>query len=1076
MKRKLFTFFLALTASVGTLFAESGTCGTNLTWDLTNGVLTISGTGAMDNYYSLDHSYAPWYSSHLSIKSVLINDGVTSIGNDAFYECYRLTSVMIPNSVTSIGYVAFSGCSSLTSVTIPNSVISIGYNAFYYCSSLPVIDNIRYADTYLVEAVNKSLSTYTIKEGTRFIGGSAFSSCSSLTSVTIPNSVTSIGNDAFEYCSSLTSVTIPNSVTNIESSVFYGCSRLTSVMIPNSVTSIGYSAFAGCHSLTSVTIPNSVTSIGSSAFSRCSSLTSVTIPNSVTSIGGYAFSDCSSLTSVVWNAKKCQDLTSAPFPETITSFSFGSEVEHIPAYLCSNLSNVKNIVLPCSVKSIGENAFNQSTIITKDCEITKTSETYLTLCEGENLKWSHINISNVKPLDSGDYVYKTKTILYDDSIATMHLTVNPIYKTILSDTTLCYSEDLYIDGVKCPLSKKVNQQQTWTRNLNTTEGCDSTITINVTWQKLSDFTITTRHEYDTYNSGSISYKKDDANYTGKYYYTLNGESGRSLNNLSKGNYILVFYDEECGDSIEKNITIRRYGMKVNNLYYLLDDAKHTATLTYRGSSYDDYSGEYSGNITIPKTITFDGKEYQVTGINGSAFSGCYNISSITMESETPISMYSSGLSNNCIIYVPYGSLNAYKSASGWKNYTIHVINPSHATSTTNSTSVIITLGNNEEAQHISSCGMEGGEMFAGNMLEYIGLEPESEYQNIPFIVNTKEGDQDVLVHSFTTPALELTTQPSKAVSSTTAILLAETNMSDAEMNCGFEWKRNDAPADMAGTKVYCPVASGQMAGRLKGLKDDVYYKYRAFYQSTAGNMYYGDWQYIFTGDVTVEFDPILYTYGATVVKEKEATISGYALAGSEDFTEQGFEYWSVSRADNVPNAPRRMPAALNEHHFVQASGIALRVTLTDLDAGTVYKYRVYGKVGNQYYYGTEQSFTTTGTYTPPTYTITFVNRDGTELQSSQVTEGEMPVYSGDTPVREEDDEYTYLFSGWTPTIVVATADATYTANYEATPKKSTGIEDVRSDKLNSATKILRDGHIYILREENIFTVDGREVR
>ena len=130
------------------------------------------------------------------------------------------------------------------------------------------------------------------------IANSAFSGCTSLTSVTIPNSVTSIGSSAFSDCTSLTSVTIPNSVTSIGSSAFSGCTSLTSVTIPNSVTWIGEYAFSGCSSLTSVTIPNSVTSIGGNAFSGCTSLTSVTIPNSVKSISSYAFQYCSSLTSV----------------------------------------------------------------------------------------------------------------------------------------------------------------------------------------------------------------------------------------------------------------------------------------------------------------------------------------------------------------------------------------------------------------------------------------------------------------------------------------------------------------------------------------------------------------------------------------------------------------------------------------------------------------------------------------------------------------------------------------------------------------------------------------------------------
>ena len=202
----------------------------------------------------------------VSLTSVTIPNSVTSIEYEAFAYCYDLTSVTIGNSVTSIGEVAFRDCSNLTSVTIGNSVTSIGNYAFEGCSSLPVENNLRYADTYLVEAVDKTLSTYSIKEGTKWIGDGAFAWCPSLTSVTIPNSVTSIGERAFNSCRSFTSITIPNSVTSIGNRAFGDCSTLTSVTIPNSVTSIGEGAFGDCSALTSVTIGNSVTSIGEGAF------------------------------------------------------------------------------------------------------------------------------------------------------------------------------------------------------------------------------------------------------------------------------------------------------------------------------------------------------------------------------------------------------------------------------------------------------------------------------------------------------------------------------------------------------------------------------------------------------------------------------------------------------------------------------------------------------------------------------------------------------------------------------------------------------------------------------------------
>ena len=296
---------------------DSGYCGDpndhdgqNVTWSYnsSNKTLTISGTGAMNDY----GGNTPWLNNMVFIntKTIVIGNGVTSIGSTAFSNFYDLTSVTIPSSVTSIGNGAFTACKALKSVVIPSNVTSIGETAFS----------------------NTGLTSITIPSSVTSIGKSVFAGCSKLETITvdaenakydsrdgcnaiiettsktliagckntvIPNGVTSIGEYAFNSCSNLTSVVIPSGVTSIGKYAFNSCSNLTSVVIPSGVTSLGDYAFSSCHSLSSLTIPSSVTSIGAYVFYACFGLTSVTIPSRVTSIGKCAFTACSSLTSVV---------------------------------------------------------------------------------------------------------------------------------------------------------------------------------------------------------------------------------------------------------------------------------------------------------------------------------------------------------------------------------------------------------------------------------------------------------------------------------------------------------------------------------------------------------------------------------------------------------------------------------------------------------------------------------------------------------------------------------------------------------------------------------------------------------
>ncbi len=374
-----------LRASAEEELAATGQCGENVYWnyDSSTGKLVISGTGPMYNYGFIYEQVQDGILGHCTaifndgyILDVEVDNGVTSIGDYAFYYCTDLTSITIPDSVTSIGDSAFSGCRSLTNIEIPNSVTSIG--------------------------------------------DLAFSDCRSLTNMKIPNSVTSIENSTFYFCYSLTSIKIPDGVTRIGDYAFEDCTGLTSIEIPDSVTSIGEMAFSGTeyyydednwengvlyignHLIDAsedisgnYIIKASTKTIADYAFAWREDLTDIEIPDSVTNIGKGAFNDCGSLTSitvaennqhylsdeygVLFNKDKTtliqypvgNDRTEYTIPDgviiigdcafehcyNLTSIEVSDSVTRIGDRTFGYCNSLINIEIPDSVTQIGDEAF-----------------------------------------------------------------------------------------------------------------------------------------------------------------------------------------------------------------------------------------------------------------------------------------------------------------------------------------------------------------------------------------------------------------------------------------------------------------------------------------------------------------------------------------------------------------------------------------------------------------------------------------------------------------------------------------------------------------------------------------------
>ncbi len=251
-----------------------------------------------------------------ALSTVSIPSSVVYIGLSAFKDCTSLTSITIPNGVIGLGGSVFSGCTRLSSVSIPNSIETLGdsgTNVFYQCNSLKYtsynnaqyIGNTQNPYLVLVKASNTSITTCTVHSNTKIIMDSAFSGCTALTTVSIPNGIVSIGIDAFYNCDSLKYTTYNNAkyLGNTQNPhvalMTYTNTNITSCTIHANTKVIGRSAFSGCTSLKNITIPNNVVTIGSGAFAGATALTSVNIGSNVKSINAMAFYGCTSITSMV---------------------------------------------------------------------------------------------------------------------------------------------------------------------------------------------------------------------------------------------------------------------------------------------------------------------------------------------------------------------------------------------------------------------------------------------------------------------------------------------------------------------------------------------------------------------------------------------------------------------------------------------------------------------------------------------------------------------------------------------------------------------------------------------------------
>ena len=967
MKNKVKTLLIALAVSLGTVFAASGTCGDNLTWDLTNGVLTISGSGDMTNWSS--SSDVPWYSYRANIKSIAIGNSVTSIGDRAFYQCLGLTNVTIPNSITSIGGNAFRDCDGLTSITIPDGVTSIGDYAFCDCDGLMSV---------------------TFGGGVTSIGNGAFAICFGLTSVTIPNSVTSIGEGAFSSCDGLSSVTIGNSVTSIGDEVFYGCSSLTSMVvengntvydsrnncnaiietatntlilgckntiIPNSVTSIGESAFELCTGLTSITIPNGVTSIGGNAFQDCYGLTSITIANSVTSIGESAFYYCSGLKHmyVEWEE-----------PISILGDVFDDVA----------LSEV-NLHIPCRTRT----AYQTADVWKDFGSITEGIASGTCGAQGDNLTW---NICNSILTIKGTGAMANYT---SSSPAPWYSHISNIKDVVIEENVTSIGNYAF-------------------------SGCTSltSVTISNSVSSIGSYAFSSCK-----NLTSIELPHSVINVGNAAFNACTG-----LTSLIFSKSITSLESSVCaGCTGLTSITIPESVANIKSSAFKGCSGLTSVVIPSAVESLGYMAFAYCSNLTsvvIPNSIIEMGQKI---------FYQCSQLTDVYVNWRIPISITAGVFTSQRSLHVPCGTLTAYQTENIWKDF---------ETFTEENTSISGSCGSDGNNLTWSfSCGdstlvISG----VGAMQDYARADsvPWNSFKTKIANIIISYGITNIGSYAFfkcgNLKSLEI---PSSVTNIGNAAFYSCTGLTSIEIPNSVTSIGNSAFRYCSGL-MRMVVESGNSVYDSRN-------NCNAIIETASNTLIVGCKNTIIPDDITSIGNDRNYAFsGCTgltsiTIPDGVINIGSFAFNGCSELTSINIPNSVTSigprafqRCSSLTNVyvKHTMPLLIDSTTFI---AIPLDSANLHVPCGTVATYRaadVWKNFGN--IIGDSC-----------TYVITWKDYNGTILDKDTIPEGAMPVYTGEIPNRPATAQYTYEFNGWRPDLQYAFCDTTYVAQYTSTRRK-----------------------------------------
>lgn len=764
--------------------------------------------------------------------------------------------------------------------------------------------------------------TYTIPSVIKKIRSYAFYALDSLYVLNIPASVEELESNPIINCPNLTEININDSSDTIHLGKLCFNPQLSKLHVGRSVTcespilentqlvdvSFGpnvqtiSSLFNGCTSIKEITLPNSIREIDSYAFGGCSALQKIKLPDNLVSVGSYAFCGCTelsdinlsnSITTIGMHAfEGCSSLTEITLPNSLRS------IEQYTFNFCTSLNNIS---LPPSVTTIGQYAFKSCDALTTMLipgHVTSIGSSILYDCY--NLKevyWysACIPIGEIpaEKIYTFRDTYSGDNAVLLDFLQPNHLTA---LKTGLKIDYSSRFKDFDVEGYK------LNSLQILGDDLDGKPNTDM--------------------DYDVIDVEL----RDDGKYVIPIQNVLDNMYGYGYN------VSLTYYDPRA----ERNVRTTFYGFKTDNnllsyntseitcskvsfdFKFTKDESFEIEEVTFRNTRNDNstYSFKKDGNVTfenIPLDYVFqpecivkckDGRTiftnvpyFHTKGITFAEPNSILTPTSISLSWDYNAGDAESQIAETYIELTPGYEMSVIKNAPTSK--------------------VLISL-------------------------------PIQSTINVAIIARTIDGRIFKDEKRYTLPPLVLNVKEANAISNDCAIICAETNVADEEIGCGFEWRRYDAPDMVPSTFVKCSVSDYIMAGKLKGLSPNTYYKYRPFYEDCNGNRTFGEWIAFGTADAYVYFEPIVRTYQPSDITETSATIVGYALEGSDNIIEQGFEYWiSQTQSRSASNIQR-----------VQCSGERMVATIADLIPGYTYSIRAYAKTSKETTYGEEQLFTT----------------------------------------------------------------------------------------------------------------------